>query len=161
VLALAPALPLNFPAMNPPAKKLPWTMAIGVLLLFLTFSLAFLLAQIKTRALYGPSLPSLGPVAGFTLTNEDSRAISLTDLTGHVWVADIIFTRCAGPCLRMSRQMKELQDALGADSRVKLVSLTTDADFDTPPVLKHTEKLVELKPLMFLTARRNRSPISR
>ena len=111
-------------------------MAIGVLLLFLTFSLAFLMARLKARVVYGPPLPTLGQVAGFTLTNQDGRAISLADLNGQVWVADIIFTRCAGPCLRMSRQMKELQDALGANSRAKLVSLTTDADYDTPPVLK-------------------------
>ena len=32
-------------------------------------------------------------------------------------VADIIFTRCPGPCLKMTRQMKELQDALPPAAR--------------------------------------------
>jgi len=36
----------------------------------------------------------------------------------------------------MTKQMKVLQDALLPDSQTKLVTLTTDADFDTPPVLK-------------------------
>jgi cytochrome oxidase Cu insertion factor (SCO1/SenC/PrrC family) len=36
----------------------------------------------------------------------------------------------------MTKQMKALQDALPAGKQTKLVTLTTDADFDTPPVLK-------------------------
>jgi protein SCO1/2 len=51
-------------------------------------------------------------------------------------VADIIFTRCPGPCLKMSRQMKELQTRFPANSQAKMITLTTDPDFDTPPVLK-------------------------
>ena len=62
--------------------------------------------------------------------------MTLADLTNRVWVADIIFTRCAGSCPVMSKQMKSLQDALPPASRAKLVTLTTDPDFDTPPVLK-------------------------
>jgi cytochrome oxidase Cu insertion factor (SCO1/SenC/PrrC family) len=77
-----------------------------------------------------------GQIADFGLTNQNGRAVSLADLRGQVWVADIIFTRCPGPCLKMTKQMKVLQDALLPDSQTKLVTLTTDADFDTPPVLK-------------------------
>ena len=36
----------------------------------------------------------------------------------------------------MTRQMKEIQDALPKDAKTKLVSLTTDPDNDTPAVLK-------------------------
>jgi len=43
-----------------------------------------------------------------------NAAVTLTELRGKVWIADIIFTRCTGPCLKMTRQMKELQDALPA-----------------------------------------------
>jgi cytochrome oxidase Cu insertion factor (SCO1/SenC/PrrC family) len=75
-------------------------------------------------------------VADFTLTNQNGQALSLKDLRGRIWVADIIFTRCAGPCPRMTRQMKELQDALPPGDRTRLVTLTTDADFDTPSVLR-------------------------
>jgi protein SCO1/2 len=82
------------------------------------------------------ALPVIGPVAGFTLTNQDDRATTLADLSNQVWVADIIFTRCAGSCPVMSGQMKRLQDALPPASEAKLVTLTTDPDFDTPPVLK-------------------------
>jgi protein SCO1/2 len=36
----------------------------------------------------------------------------------------------------MSKQLASLQDALPPASRARLVTLTTDPDFDTPPVLK-------------------------
>jgi protein SCO1/2 len=75
-------------------------------------------------------------VAGFTLTNQDGQVVTLADLSNRVWVADIIFTRCAGSCPIMSKQMESLQEALPAASRARLVTLTTDPDFDTPPILK-------------------------
>jgi len=81
-------------------------------------------------------LPVCGQIADFALTNQDGKVVSLADLRGRVWVADIIFTRCAGSCPKMTRQMKELQDALPPGSQAELVTLTTDPDFDTPPVLK-------------------------
>jgi protein SCO1/2 len=112
-----------------------WTIWIGVLLVALTLLLAWMLAQLRLRASYGKALPVLGTVANFNLTNQNGHAVSLADLSGRVWVADIIFTRCGGPCPRMTRQMKELQDALPPNSRAELVTLTTDADFDKPSVL--------------------------
>lgn len=81
------------------------------------------------------ALPVIGTVADFTLTNQLGQAVSRDDLKGHVWVADIIFTRCAGPCPEMTLKMKELQDALTPESSARLISLTTDADYDTPDVL--------------------------
>jgi protein SCO1/2 len=97
--------------------------------------LAFLLSTLKSGIRTKP-LPVLGQVADFTLTNQDGLKISLSDLQGKVWVADIIFTRCAGPCLRMTRQMRDFQAAMPAKNLTRLVTLTTDPDFDTPAVLK-------------------------
>ena len=80
-------------------------------------------------------LPVFGDVADFKLTNQLGAAISLAELKGHVWVADVIFTRCPGPCAGMTRKMKAIQERLPANSSVKLVSLTADPAFDAPPVL--------------------------
>jgi cytochrome oxidase Cu insertion factor (SCO1/SenC/PrrC family) len=113
-----------------------WTLWAGLMLVALTLLLAFLLAELQIKNSLGKPLPVLGNIADFNLTNQTGRAVSLKDLQGRVWVADIIFTRCAGPCPRMTRQMKELQDALPPRSKAELVTLTTDADFDTPPVLQ-------------------------
>ena len=118
------------------ARGSGWRVFIGLTLAGLTIAMAFALANLKSRFSNAPSLPVIGPIADFSLTNQDGRAVSLADLRGQVWVADIIFTRCPGPCLKMTKQMKALQDALPPGSPTKLVTLTTDADFDTPPVLK-------------------------
>jgi cytochrome oxidase Cu insertion factor (SCO1/SenC/PrrC family) len=121
--------------MNSVESRLPWLAGIGLLLIILTLSLAFLLATAKREIGQRQNLPALGEIPDFSLTNQNFAPVSLADLRGHVWVADIIFTTCTGPCLRMSRQMKELQDALPPSSKAKLVSLTTNPEFDTPSVL--------------------------
>jgi cytochrome oxidase Cu insertion factor (SCO1/SenC/PrrC family) len=106
---------------------------VGVGLTVAVLLLAFALASFKGTV--PEPLPVLGQVSNFTLTNQDGQLVTLKDLRGHVWVADIIFTRCAGPCLKMSRQMKDLQEALPAKSQARLVSLTTDPAYDSPHVL--------------------------
>lgn len=82
------------------------------------------------------ALPVISQVADFTLTNQDGKITTLADFTNHVWVADIIFTRCAGPCPRLTLQMKSLTEKIPPAENVKFVTLTTDTDFDTPGVLK-------------------------
>src|SRR2546421_6458378 len=122
--------------MNPPARRFVGVLWIVWTLIFAAIFLAFLLANFKLRTFLGKPLPVLGQISDFTLTNQLGQAVTLADLRGHVWVADIIFTRCAGPCLKMSRQMKELEEALPAASQARLVTLTTDPDYDTPAILR-------------------------
>jgi len=117
-------------------RRIQWPVWGGLALVVLTVLAVFVLANLKSGDSRGHPLPVIGQIAGFTLTNQNGRAVSLADLRGRVWVADIIFTRCPGPCLKMTRQMKEIQDALPSGSGAQLVTLTTDPDFDTPPVLK-------------------------
>jgi protein SCO1 len=121
--------------MNRPPRTFPWTIAIGLLLLLMTFALVALVAEVRSRAAKHRALPVYGQIGDFTLTNQLGAAVSRPDLAGRVWVADIIFTRCPGPCMRMTRQMNELQAALPPRNEARLVSLTTDPDFDTPAVL--------------------------
>jgi len=115
----------------------PRTIWIGVLLFFALFALAFLLWLLQAVRNFGEvPLHAIGPVANFTLTNQDGKLTTLADFTNHVWLADIIFTRCAGPCPRMTAQMKSLQDLLPKTSAAKLATLTTDPDFDSPEIMK-------------------------
>ena len=135
------------------ARRTGWPVFIGLALAASTLVLALLLAQFKSRTAPYQPLPVIGPIADFTLTNQSGSTASLADLRGHVWVADIIFTRCPGPCLKMTRQMKELQEALPPASQARLVTLTTDPDFDTPAVLKAYAQRFGAEPQrwMFLT----------
>jgi protein SCO1/2 len=139
--------------MNPATRRFPWTVGIGLLLLVVSLSLAFVLAKVRSGMEHRQPLPVLATVADFSLTNQNNSTVSLADLRGHVWVGDIIFTTCPGPCTRMSQQMKELQDALPADNKTKLVSLTTNPDNDTPAVLKAYGELhgADWNRWMFLT----------
>ena len=108
---------------------------VGYLLLSLTMAAAFVTWWWQvSRAL--PPLRVIGPVADFTLTNQAGQVSTLADFTNRVWVADIIFTRCAGPCPRLTQQMRQVQDLLPKESGAKLVTLTTDPEFDSPSVLK-------------------------
>ena len=114
----------------------PRTIWIGLLLLFGFIALAFMLWLVDFKRSYRPPLPVIGPVADFALTNQDGQLTTVADFSNHVWVADIIFTRCAGPCPRMTGQMRALQNLLPPEDPARFVTLTTDPEYDTPAVLK-------------------------
>jgi protein SCO1 len=139
--------------MNQPARSIGWLVWGGLALVALTLLLTFLLARLTSHTAPDQPLPVYGQIADFSLTNQNGRAVSLADLRAQVWVADIIFTRCPGPCLKMTKQMKALQDALAPGSQTKLVTLTTDPDYDAPAVLKAYAERFGADPTrwMFLT----------
>ena len=116
------------------SQLLPRTLWIGILFLFAFLGIAGLLSVVEIKR--QPPLPVISQIADFTLTNQDNQVTTLAALTNHVWVADIIFTRCAGPCPRMTGQMKSLEDSLSRDGNARFVTLTTDPDHDTPEILK-------------------------
>jgi protein SCO1/2 len=121
--------------MNEVRSRPPLMVWVGFLLFILLFALAFALWLGQALRTVPPP-PVLGAVSDFTLTNQDGEATSLRQLTNHVWLADIIFTRCAGPCPRMTGQMASLERLLPKDSDARLVTLTTDPDYDSPKILK-------------------------
>ena len=98
-------------------------------------SLVFVSLTLLERRNHRP-LPIYADVTDFHLTNQLGQAVSLSNLTGRAWVADIIFTRCPGPCLLMSKKMQAIQESVSTNAPVRFVSLTADPKFDTPPVLK-------------------------
>jgi protein SCO1/2 len=128
--------------MNRTGKTVSWSVWIGVLLVTAMLGLGLVLMKLKfMSAAQGHTLPVISQVPAFTLTNQFVQPVTLENLKGRVWVADIIFTRCAGPCPVMTRRLRELQDALPVAGNTRLVTLTTDADFDTSAVLaKYAEK---------------------
>ncbi len=72
-------------------------------------------------------------VPPFELIDQHGQSFTSAALTGHVWVADFVFTNCEATCPRMSSKMRALQNA--TDAKVKLISFTVDPDRDTPQVL--------------------------
>lgn len=76
-------------------------------------------------------------VPDFEFTNQDGETVSLTDLEGNWWVADLIFTNCEDICIPMTSNMVNLQkDLQEKELDVQLISFTVDPDHDTPEVLR-------------------------
>ena len=87
-------------------------------------------ASSKSKMLWNPN-----GIEDFQLTERSGRTISKKDLLGHEWTVCFVFTRCAGPCPKVTGQMRLLQERLkGTD--VRLVTITVDPKFDTPEVLR-------------------------
>jgi len=135
--------------MNSASKTLQWLVWGGVVATIAAIAVIFFvqerrrqnpgsdLVQTIGSALTTNGTPSvLFEVPDFALTNQDGRIITRSNLLGQVWIADIIFTRCAGPCPEMTRRMAELQAAIPVSSPVRFVTLTTDPDYDTPAVMR-------------------------
>lgn len=105
--------------------------------------LAFVLAVAMGYSMWQASLrrdveqlPVIRAVPEFSLTDQNGQTVTKDDLRGHIWIADFIFTRCAGPCPLMTARMLEMQKALVKTPEVNLVSVTVDPAYDTPEVLK-------------------------
>lgn len=83
-------------------------------------------------------LPILSTVPEFSLTERSGAPLGLADLRGKVWVADFIFTNCAGTCPIMTTAMTDLQKMALAEnlSDVRLVSITVDPERDSLAVLQ-------------------------
>lgn len=79
-----------------------------------------------------PTLPVYGHVPDFSLVDHQTRPISRATLAGSVWIADFIFTRCAGQCPLMSARMATLQRELHDLAAVRFVSFSVDPSYDTP-----------------------------
>lgn len=94
------------------------------------------LALLLTGCASGPLLPSYGVVPDFKLTDQSGRPFeSRAQLDGKVWVANFIFTTCAGPCPRMTSQLRQIRDEAENSGDLRLVSFTIDPVRDTPPAL--------------------------
>ena len=120
--------------MNSERRTSVRTLLPGIVLAVLTMSI--LLVWKRSKEVRRP-LPVYGQVTQFALTNQFGDPVSLESLRGQVWVADVIFTRCPLACPQMTGRMSELQSVLPAQGPIKLISVSTDPEFDTPPILKN------------------------
>ncbi len=83
-------------------------------------------------------------VKDFTLTNQDGRQVSLSDLQGKIIVADFFFTHCPTICPGMTMNMKKLAESVHSGKRVgdrtnrqvHFISFSIDPERDSVPELK-------------------------
>lgn len=96
----------------------------------------FSLLLVTVSCSQAPPLEVLGQVPEFKLISQKGETFdSALELTGHIWVANFIFTNCKGPCPRMSTQMRQVQTAMTDFPELRMVSFTVDPERDTPQVL--------------------------
>ena len=135
------------------SKSLHW-IVFGVL--FAVIAVIFALFTRERLTTTKSQLPVYSVLRDFNLTNQINETVTLNNLLGKVWIADIIFTRCPGPCRRMTKDMARLQDLWPKETPVRFVSLTSDPEYDTTAVLKRysTEFNADPARWQFLTGTR-------
>lgn len=85
----------------------------------------------------GASAEPLATLPDFALTAvgaEGETPFGLADMRGKVWIADFIFTRCAGPCPLMTARLAALGERL--PPQVSLLTVSVDPVGDTPERLR-------------------------
>lgn len=74
----------------------------------------------------------------FTLTTEDQRRLSLRDLRGSVWIADVLSLQCT-VCPPLSGRIAEVQERLQSKS-VRFVSFSIDPSVKSATLAQHRAK---------------------
>jgi protein SCO1/2 len=130
----------------PRIPRLGWVIAFLGITMLITWTYTQFSADIRARRV-ASRLERLAPAPQFQFTAQDGTTVSNADLKGKIWVANFIFTRCAGPCPVMTSRMAELNQALAGKTKdVELVSITVDPEHDTPQVLKEYGERVGASP---------------
>lgn len=134
------------PSGSPPKSSVGGKYAVGLMIFFplaLAGSLfAWTASAMNFNIRYTPyrEIPVVAQVPPFALTERSGQPFSSEVLKGHIWVANFIFTRCAGTCPTMSANMERVQSSISKITQIwppiLLVSFTVDPDWDTPAVLE-------------------------
>ncbi|MEP2690069.1 SCO family protein [Maribacter dokdonensis] len=125
----------------------------GILLLILSVIIIYLfynaLQPVKLLPVYSPAMVNselvaeeiqhvrkYHTIADFSLTNQNGEIITQEDYKGKIYIADFFFTTCPTICPIMTKNMVDLQKALGKDSDVMLLSHSVTPEIDSVTQLK-------------------------
>ncbi len=121
-------------------------LALGSFVLFIVLLMGLFLGLNRRDALedypvLGDELvPELYPVPEFAFFDSNEDVVALDDLKGKIWVANLFFTSCAGPCPVMMNEVAKLVPNYPQDSNVHFVSISVDPDTDTSAHLANYAK---------------------
>ena len=125
----------------------------GIVLLILSVIIIYLfynpLQPVKLLPVYSPAMVNselvaeeiqhvrkYHTIADFSLTNQNGEIITQEDYKGKIYIADFFFTTCPTICPIMTKNMADLQKALGKDSDVMLLSHSVTPEIDSVTQLK-------------------------
>ncbi len=119
--------------------------AAGVVLVLTAGSIAFSLSAFSRKsptANVRTSTPQVDlPLGDFALMDASGKTFTRNSLRGRVWIVNAVYSRCPGPCSRMTQETARLQEQLSTYDQIRFLSVTVDPDFDTPAVLKEYAKV--------------------
>jgi protein SCO1/2 len=131
------SLAWRYPAVKPKAATLAHqitssTLNLSATMLGLIFMSATLL--VSSTTIYGSKVNYLPDIS---LTNQNSRSISLSSLRGKPVLVGFIHTMCKGVCQMMTANMRSVASALppARATDVTMLLITTDPADDQPPEL--------------------------
>lgn len=112
------------------SQRIVWTVLSISLILIAGFAVA------KWEHEHARQLQDYGALPNFSLVDENGAPASLQNFTGHIWIADMIFTHCASICPTLTSKMLALQTALSDKPKVYLASFSVDPVHDRPDTLR-------------------------
>src|SRR6185437_6243818 len=98
-----------------------------------------LMVCLLAASLRRPRPAAIAEAPQFDLIDQNGRPATLKSLAGKAWIADLIYTHCAGPCPTMTLKMANLAKSI-ASPGLRFVSFTVDPEHDTAAVLKDYAK---------------------
>lgn len=84
----------------------------------------------------GAPLPVYDVVPPFSFEERNGAVVTRETLLGKFWVADFIFTNCAGICPEMATRMTTVHEVFRKDPDALCVSISVDPERDTPEALR-------------------------
>jgi protein SCO1/2 len=83
-----------------------------------------------------PKLSDLGKLPAFSFVDERGQPFTEEALRHHPTIVNFIFTRCDTVCPITSMKMEKIQEkTFDAGQHIKLLSMSIDPTYDTPPRL--------------------------
>ncbi len=135
-----------------PRSTLQSYLLLGLVALLLGTGYAVVLWKTQSPAPSGGVLaaaPDSGDrfaeVQAFSLSDSRGGTVTRESLLGKPSIFAFVFTRCTGPCPRITSTMRSLSGRIGDDS-IRLVTVTVDPEYDTPDVLAQYARNVGADP---------------
>jgi protein SCO1/2 len=145
----------SVPAVDARAHRLVW-LVFAVALLLVLAAAAWRLRLGSGR---DTELPVYGSVPPFAFVERSGRPVAAADLTGHIWIADFIFTRCGGMCPALTTTLAALLRRMPVSTTdgVLAVTFTVDPTRDDPETLRRYADRFGADPVrwLFLTGQQD------
>jgi protein SCO1/2 len=121
--------------------------------LFLLFGFSYPIYRSLNRTL-PPELPIIAEVPEYELISENGQRFGSKELSGRVYLANFIFSRCPTICPKMLGDLQKVQKRIkGTGQKVAIVTFTVDPEHDNEKVLFDLARKYDANPFVwtFLT----------